>query len=69
MSETNVLVERKIKCLRCRKVPALIGSAAYYVNKGWPHTYACECLHSAGATPEEALAKWIEFRKDKRGGS
>lgn len=52
-----------IKCKKCGKVPKVIDSPQYYVDRGWPHTFACECRSLAGETPEEAKALWIDAQQ------
>lgn len=59
-------MDKEIKCQKCGKIPKIIDSKQYYIDRGWPFTFACQCLQVAGATPEEAKELWIDARQ---GGS
>ena len=52
-----------IKCKKCGQVPKIIDSPKYYVDRGWPYTFACGCRSLAGETPEEAKALWIDAQQ------
>jgi len=52
-----------IKCKKCGESPKIIDSPKYYVDRGWPYTFACGCRSLAGATPEEAKALWIDAQQ------
>jgi len=62
MSKKEVAMDT-IKCKKCGKAPKIIDSPQYYVDRGWPYTFACECRSLAGETPEEAKALWIDAQQ------